>query len=491
VTDPFFSYISIKLFIMGKVYKIVLSLLFATGVFLFWLLVFPQALGFQEQNQLFLYTCPYLAERLSVAGGLADYVSEFLTQFYYHTWVGALILAALFVAFQVLVSRISKIYALSFAPALALLVYMGDIYVLPSFLVALILTTLLCVLYDRWPSVAFSVVAIPAGMWLLGPAMWLFVAFVAIKDRKWMSLGYIPYAFLLTVLAKLTVSAQYPFWMLFSGINYFRLPIHGSILREVVPALVLLAAFCPQASRKVFALSTEFGVLAILLIMTSFGIRKAYDTDTYEIIAYDQMIRNEKFNDVVRRAEKYQPKVNISAVSVNLSLFMTGQINRMPEFYQYGTDGVLMPRVRDLISNVSTCEAFYRLGFINSALRYAFDTQESTGNNRKSGRFMKKMVECHIVNGNYAAAKKYIDILKNTQYYDDWAENMETYLGDEQKINSDPFFGYARQTRFRDDFLYNYEEMDKMLAILYHHNNNNIMAAAYYQMWKMLEGGEE
>ena len=76
--------------------RIVILLIFALAIFLFWWLAYPHALSYQEQYQLFLWTGDYLVERLSVAGGLADYIGEFLTQFYYIPWLGALILALLF-----------------------------------------------------------------------------------------------------------------------------------------------------------------------------------------------------------------------------------------------------------------------------------------------------------------------------------------------------------------------------------------------------------
>lgn len=68
--------------------KMTLVALFGLCIFLFWYCGYPQALCYQEQNQLFLWSADYFWHDLSVAGGLADYISEFLVQFYYVTfWV--------------------------------------------------------------------------------------------------------------------------------------------------------------------------------------------------------------------------------------------------------------------------------------------------------------------------------------------------------------------------------------------------------------------
>ena len=81
---------------------------FGIVIFLFWLIGFPQALNYQEQNQLFLLTSDYFRNDLSIAGGLADYISEFIVQFYYVPWLGAILLALVFVILQQLTWKLMK-----------------------------------------------------------------------------------------------------------------------------------------------------------------------------------------------------------------------------------------------------------------------------------------------------------------------------------------------------------------------------------------------
>ena len=110
---------------MRKDAQTIISSVFWLAMALFWFLAYPQALGFQEQNQLFLFTWDYLGERLSVTGGLADWIAEFLTQFNYIPWLGALLLSGLFVLLQMLVWKLSdsdflEWYPLSYIPSLLL-----------------------------------------------------------------------------------------------------------------------------------------------------------------------------------------------------------------------------------------------------------------------------------------------------------------------------------------------------------------------------------
>lgn len=126
--------------------KMTLVALFGLCIFLFWYCGYPQALCYQEQNQLFLWSADYFWHDLSVAGGLADYISEFLVQFYYVPVLGAAILALLFVAFLSLAYQVIRSYTakplkwygmlIALLPSILLLEVMGDIEVLLSFPVA-------------------------------------------------------------------------------------------------------------------------------------------------------------------------------------------------------------------------------------------------------------------------------------------------------------------------------------------------------------------
>ena len=83
---------------MRNYFRAITTILFGVAVCLFWGLGYPEALNYQEQNQLWLTTGDYFRERMTVPGGLADYVSEFLVQFYYVPWLGALLIGVVYAA---------------------------------------------------------------------------------------------------------------------------------------------------------------------------------------------------------------------------------------------------------------------------------------------------------------------------------------------------------------------------------------------------------
>ena len=481
---------------MNRIFQYISSLILGSAVFLFWWLLHPYALSFQEQNQLFLFTWDYFAERMAVSGGLADYVAEFLTQFCHIPVLGEALIAVLFMTFQRAVSlSIAKKewYVLSFIAPVMMLVYMSDIYVMLSYMVALTIAVLLCALYRKYPGVLWACVAAVSGYWLIGPAIFVFMVFASLREKNANALLYISLAVFTVLLSRTVLLQQYPWKAVMFGINYYRLPL-------VVPAMQLIiagaAALIPILTDVLPKPDVRMNVVIVILIAAA-GTSGAFMTrqkDTVELIAYDQMVRNEDWNGILKRAEKYQPDSELGAVSVNLALFMSGRGEEFPRFKQFGTRGLIQPNVRDFISNASSCEVFWRLGMINESLRYAFDTQESLVNNRKSGRWMSRMAECQILNGRYEVAEKYLDILSHSLFYRNWAENARRYLRNDDAVMSDRIYSYLKSVRYQADFFYYYPEMDKMLSILYHQNKNNVMAAWYYQAWTALrkyEGNDE
>ena len=95
---------------MIKTWKPLLSLLFGVAVVIFWAVPFVGGLCFQEQYQMFLFDTGYFLERIVLPGGLADYISEFLVQFYYMPVLGGAIIALLLMGIQAAVWGLMKQY---------------------------------------------------------------------------------------------------------------------------------------------------------------------------------------------------------------------------------------------------------------------------------------------------------------------------------------------------------------------------------------------
>ena len=505
--------------LMIKTWKPLLSLLFGVAVVIFWAVPFVGGLCFQEQYQMFLIDTGYFLERIVLPGGLADYISEFLVQFYYMPVLGGAIIALLLMGIQAAVWGLMKQYGarhdfpgylLSFLPSIALWCATGDQNVLLSFVVALFGALVIGWIHNRFHNrlvkVVFELVSTALVYWFLGPVVFVYVVLMigdtlknALQKGNVLSgIGYSVCILILTIAWILlsTQTLQYPVSRLFLGLNYYRYPGVTFLLIYIVMALAAFIPFLGMVHPHSSALQKwqkSKWVMAVAYVIVLFasvcGIRTSFDELTYEMIDYDFWIRTEQWNKIIEHAEKKPATSPLGVSSVNLALSQTGQLpDRLFEFYQNGAEGLFPAFSRDMTSPVFTSEVFYRLGMVNDAERYMFEAQEAIPNFRKSARLTRRIAECEIINGNYEVAAKLLRRLQKTIFYSNWANQTMALLGNEKAINRHPIYGKLRKYREKkQDFLFSDREMDQMLGLLFLNDKSNKMAYEYLMCYVLLQ----
>ena len=505
--------------LMIKTWKPLLSLLFGVAVVIFWAVPYVGGLCFQEQYQMFLFDTGYFLERIVLPGGLADYISEFLVQFYYMPVLGGAIIALLLMGIQAAVWGLMKQYGarhdfpgylLSFLPSIALWCAMGDQNVLLSFVVALFGALLMGWIHNRFHNrlvkVVFELVSTALIYWFLGPVVFLYAALLIgdtlmkgkQKGHLLSCLGYSACLLILTVawILLTTQSLQYPISRIFTGLNYYRYPGTVSPLPLGVMIWTVVVVFfgmVPDSHAWIKKLQQSKVVMAlsyVLVIVASwFGIKASFDEMTYDLIDYDFLVRTEQWDKIIEKAEKKPATTPLSVSCVNLALSQKGMLaDRLFEFYQNGGEGLFPTFTRDMISPVSTAEIFFRLGMVNDAERYMFEAQEAIPNYRKSARLTRRIAECEIINGNYQVAAKQLRRLQKTLFYRNWANQTMALLGNEKAINRHPVYGKLRKYREKkQDFLFSDREMDQMLGLLFLNDNHNKMAYEYLVCYELLQ----
>ena len=500
-------------------WSVLISLFFAIIVALFWVFPYRCALSFQEQYQLFLLTPSYFSERMSVPGGLADYVAEFIVQFYYLYAIGAILLALVFFCLQRLTWMLMRRcgasqawYLQSFVPAIALWAYMGNENVLLSFAIALLgmeeLMLHALIVRDRcrhWGALPlYLLIAIPAGYWLWGPVV-MGICIVPLLPRKEKTAEARPVVtpvgwtvasilYFVAVVFLCGLFLQYPYERLFAGINYFRYPTAVPVAQWVVEALFvclpLIVSYLPQFENKK-AVRVGFVQLFAIILCAVGLLRLGFDRATYELIDYDYLVRTHQWQRIIDKAKRHQASSPMGVSCVNLALAMQHQLcDRLFEFYQNGAEGLFPTFTRDMTSPLPTAELFYQLGMINDAERYTFEAQEAIPNYRKSGRLTRRIAQCEIINGNYAVASKYLRQLENSLFYRGWAKRQERFLYNEQAVNADQEYGRLRDLRIKHhDYLFSDQEMDQMLGLLLIDNKkyNNRMAYECLIAYELLQ----
>lgn len=474
-----------------------LTLVFAVAMLCFWVFPHVSLLLWHEQYQLFLWSADYLAERLAQPGGFAAWVAEFCVQFNYVYVVGALLLTAWFVALQRLVWFHCRAFGaeeagftLSFLPPLALWALMSDVSVLPCLAVSLAVSLASSAVWLRLGVRLAGVVRLVASLvmtlvvyWLAGPAVFAFAVLVAAREWRGGRLR----AVAVLLLAPLAVGGScflsgYPVWRLFAGLFYYRYPEYAPTLQSLIIALTALLplAFKLRAVRAVPR--AAWLVVAVALAVGSFvGLRNLYGGIVHDLVEYDYLVRTRQWDSVLEKGRTQVSPTPLTVACVNLALSRKGELaDNIFHYYQNGPEGLIPSFSRDMLAPVITAEVFYRLGMVNDCERFMFEAQQAIPDFRRSGRLTRRIVDCEIVNGNYAIARKHLLQLRMSLFYKSYAESRLAMLGDEAAIDADPEYGPLRRMRHKgDDFLFSDSEMDQMLGLLFSGCRENRMAYEY------------
>lgn len=480
--------------------SIALTTVFALAAYLFFRLLYPYHVHFQEQYQLFEWTCGYFCQVAAVPGGVADWTGRCLTQFFYYAGAGSTIIAIVLTGIQLAIWLNCKdcnrkgnssenkgntgknllTYILSFLPAITMWLFLCDENALMGAPVALLCSLLTAYgirsIHSQTLRKVLALILIPVLYWLLGPLSLVYAILVSYKEGVVFCLT----AIVIALLSPLTaIGCGYPLHRLATGVHYHRYHHVVQLFVWLSAALAIAVQLVSDAAKNtaqrpwktICLLSME--VLALVL-----GVYTCSDFRKEDEMKYDFMVSHQMWNRIMMTADKKQPQSPLTVACLNLAL---GQSGRMADYaftyFQNGPDGLLPEFVRDFISPLPTAEAYYQLGMVNTAQRYTFEAQEAIPDFQKSARCYKRLAETNYINGDTAVAEKYLKALKHTLFYRKWAL---TFPQDKQ-------YDALRNFRLKEhDFLFSQTEMDSMLGLLFVEHNNNRLAFDYLLHWCLL-----
>ncbi|MBR4730689.1 MAG: hypothetical protein IK075_10585 [Prevotella sp.] len=462
------------------------TLIFGVAVLLFFGLAYPHHLHYQEQYQLFLFDSTYVWDIVRLPGGIADLLGRFCTQFFLFAWVGALIIALLLSAVQLLTLRLLNgqwsmvngqwsmvnsqwsmvngqwFYGLTFVPSFLLWLFLLDENALMSGVWAVLLTQL-----------AFcGLLRLPDG-WLR--RILIFVAFFIL------------------------------FWIAFGGSHYYRIPNtfptlfyaawFSAMIIPLVMWLVVRGKKSENAQQQNNSLSSHLipltSYLLVVIVMGAFVWKNA-NFKAERVMQYDFMACHQQWNRILETVNAERPNNQIGVTVQNLALAMHGML--VDHLFDYNQNGILglLPDVQsDATSPMPTAEAFYQLGMITVAQRTVFEAQEAILDFQKSGRCYKRLAQTNLINGQYEVARKYLTALQKTLFYRDWANETLPLLGDEQAIARHPEYGRLRRYAYREEFYFSDHVTPEMLESLYYGNTDNRLAYQYLLAYYLLTGDRE
>lgn len=412
---------------------------------IFYCFLYNYHLLYTEQLQIFQYSELYFHSLIGKPGGLANYIGTFVMQFYIWNHVGGLLITAALWFLFFLLKKIGNAWNLDINDAFALLpiaafaLFYMNVNAHFGGLVAVILALLFVYALSKLPDNRLKFII----AWLLVPVVYactggglllytlMLVTGNLIKGKQ--NFIFIVILLLSTLVLPLSVR-QY--WLSLSWTdtwigNAFYLgdnvPDRIWILLSVPVSVPLLAAFTGRFGKK----TTQTGLISFGMTCCVTGgtiLTMQYKRNTHEEIIYalDHLLKKEDWNQMLRIAEKH-PQRNLLFVSyTNLALLNNGQLpdkllqfSQRPEVNEFWTSSYLPMFL--------TAETYYHLNMEDAARAYYFmaNTQSPVA---QTPFMYKRLAELETVRGNAKAGMKYVQILKNSLFYKDWAVKMEQSL---------------------------------------------------------------
>lgn len=410
-----------------KLYRILLSV-FGAAVWLFFALSYQGHLHFTEGNQMFLFTGTYARETILDKGGLANYIAAFLTQFYYYSFTGGLVIALVCVLTALGISKFCRSdwalpLSITVPSAYAIMMLDGN-WVLAG-LVGICCTVWIAVAVMKLPTVpriaAAALLAYPAGHYLL--------------------------------------RAKFFEYMVAPDIAYYSF-VAGT-------ALLCIAAWFIRLKKEHLAVS--IALYSIIFSLTAFGTVKRYDSLDEEIHRYEYMVRVRDWDGILKYASKHSPASPLSTNAINLALEMKGRLgDEMFHYFQSGPRSLANFEERKISS-----EILFLMGFVNEAQHVAFEDMAGNPNRSRGVYHITRLAEFGAVGDrNRNLNERYLETLRHTLFYRNFRPDSTLVSPDMEPVR---------------DFFFDFGNFGSMLEKLSLQRPENKRARDYYAASLLLQ----
>ncbi len=468
---------------------------------------------------------------LSYPGGLADYLADFLAQFFAFNSFGSLLIVAVaslqgFIALSLL-NRLAGKIKLSYSVfalillfgVLVLCDYRYPFYASIRLLFAFIFTCLYYFIQNRnskisvvaWFVLAILLFYLASGAALLVYTLSTVLIFLIANKPGWRFL-YLP-AFLIT--AGLLPYLAYKFVFLMSLPNLYRITLVKPpamlaytpefslyIYYSLLPAILLFVFIFlklpshlrgPHLNGNVAATKISFYqqvpfLLALqvagCLALAYFLFLKSYNPLKRDILTIEYYAEQEQWADVLKTSKKindYDFKVNFH---VNRALSHLGQLpNRLFDYPQLlGSQGLFVDGTTAGSITMPTSDLYFDLGYMSESQHWAFEAQTLLP---YSPRILKRLIMISLIKRQYEVAGDFLKLLNQNILCRDWVKKYQSYVSDTARASTDPLM--VEKRRFTPKKTVVNSGALENLKLLVETNHDNRMAYDYLITYCLLD----
>ena len=444
-----------------------------------------------QQHNVFLNSTLSFQQQMVVPGGMLSYLGAWLSQHFYYPWLGVVVLCGVWLLLMWLTERAfhipDKWKVLTVIPVAILLLanmQLGYwVYVIKLrgfFYVATLGVTAGTALvwayrkasaltdgkWNLWLRVAIIAVTALAGYPLMGVYALATVVLmgimtwrqsatlttrIALSAAALLSFVAIPllyyrYVYYETNLADIYTTAlpdftisdsypeyYYPYYVL--AAFYVLLSL---IYRESQDAAPAVQKKGKQQNKT--ANLVPLAINALLLAAVGYGVYHFWykDANFHHELRMQRCVEQADWEGVVKEGEKQDCEPTRAIVTMhNLALNRLGR--QCEEMYRFpkGSSKPNTP-LPIYMYHVAGRMMLYQYGMMNECHRICMEDGVEYG---WSVELLKYMARCAIFSGEKQAARKFLDILRETCYYGSWADHMEEVMNDKQLLANDPETG--------------------------------------------------
>jgi len=453
--------------------RLIPTLAFAALSLWFWIFLSPGILRILETTLFLPYTWAHFAQALSYPGGVAELLSEQFVQFFLYAVPAGIIVTTFLCLLQLLswqaMATIAgedkdNLYPFSFLSSFAAWAFLCVFGSMFTAIVALVCALALFLLYEKCTKYRTALLFVFAVLqyWLLGPLSVVFVLFVLcgnLRRKNWPMLACSAFALVLYALMPLIWNelVQYTLKELFIGIDYLNEPGKYTpvfyVLFGSVAVLPFIAAFDFVNIRAKFLDWAVYCLLTAAVFGGGWYFMIRHCNPVYErIFEYDKLCCDQDWDGVLAKGREFRPSSLSEIAAINLALAKSGTLlDKMFTFIQPGPTALFPDYALGYVVTLTSAEAVYHAGMLNTARHYSFEEYESYPNYRTSSRHMKRIAEIDMINGNDRIARRYLKDLSNTLFYSKWANK---FLADSCTWKSVPEYAALAPYRYRSEYLY-------------------------------------
>ena len=457
----------------------ILPFLFALYAFYMLAIKNSDVLYSVQEHSIFLFSTEFFKSMTAIPGGILSWMGCFLIQFFNTPWIGSLILILLWALIYYITLKTYRIKSTLSVTAL----------IIPALLLCSVIFTGYWLYYMKIPGyygsgsigTLFMMLAIFIAsrirnkwIWMTWDILWTILGYIAFgwyalvgslvmainkpKDETLTKSMYLQRIIVSACLIIFTPLITYHFYtqMRLEEAWIVAMPVfageEATNWAKSVPFIIIaitaaLLSFIPshaaweELDRKSKAARFYVFVnIIICVVLCTYTWKSNFDDYNYHCeLRVHKAIDESRWRDAIDETTNApcHPTRSIFMLR-NIALMNEGNIGNTLFHYDNKT---ILPYSPDSLPvhmlQVNAPLTYMNYGRINFAIRWCI---ENGVENRFNISEYKTLIRCSLIAHEYEAAQKYINILKQTLFYKDWAEHYETMIGDSVKIANAPEF---------------------------------------------------